>query len=247
MEPLRIGELARRTGLTVRTLHHYDAIGLLSPAGRSAAGYRLYGRREVRRLVEIVALKRLGLSLDEIGECLARTGPGLRHTLALQAERLRQQIELDRQLLARLEALLHRLDTPGAELPAAELTQIVEMMTMHEQYYTPEQRQQLARRRDELGEAGMRRAEAEWRQLFASFRSAMERGDDPASEPVAELARRAAALIGQFTGGDPGIARSLSNMYEKEGADAVLEPHGFDSDPALFDYMRRASEALRER
>ncbi|HSL84954.1 MAG TPA: MerR family DNA-binding transcriptional regulator, partial [Thermoanaerobaculia bacterium] len=54
MELLRVGELARRTGLTVRTLHHYDEIGLLRPARRSAtvsgAGYRLYGPAEVERL-----------------------------------------------------------------------------------------------------------------------------------------------------------------------------------------------------
>jgi hypothetical protein len=47
---LKIGELARRTGLTVRTLHHYDAIGLLKPSARSDAGYRLYGRNDVARL-----------------------------------------------------------------------------------------------------------------------------------------------------------------------------------------------------
>jgi DNA-binding transcriptional MerR regulator len=52
----KIGELARATGLTVRTLHHYDAVGLLPPSERSEAGYRLYTRTDVERLYEIVAL-----------------------------------------------------------------------------------------------------------------------------------------------------------------------------------------------
>lgn len=46
---LKVGELARRSGLTVRTLHHYDSIGLLKPSGRSDAGYRLYNRDDVAR------------------------------------------------------------------------------------------------------------------------------------------------------------------------------------------------------
>src|SRR4029079_11487652 len=66
----RIGEVAAATGLTVRTLHHYDEIGLLRPAERSGAGYRLYADDDVRRLYRIVAFRRLGLSLDEIGALL---------------------------------------------------------------------------------------------------------------------------------------------------------------------------------
>jgi DNA-binding transcriptional MerR regulator len=47
---LKVGDLARRTGLTVRTLHHYDEVGLLKPSGRSDAGYRLYSQADVQRL-----------------------------------------------------------------------------------------------------------------------------------------------------------------------------------------------------
>jgi MerR family transcriptional regulator, thiopeptide resistance regulator len=70
----RIGEVAAATGLTVRTLHHYDEIGLLAPAGRTEAGYRLYSGDDVRRLYRIVAFRRLGLALTEIGALLDRDG-----------------------------------------------------------------------------------------------------------------------------------------------------------------------------
>ena len=56
-EALKVGELARRTGLTVRTLHHYDAIGLLRPSERSESGYRLYGDADMRRLYRIIAMR----------------------------------------------------------------------------------------------------------------------------------------------------------------------------------------------
>lgn len=61
----RIQEFATRTGVTVRTLHHYDRLGLLTPTGRSKAGYRLYGEPDAARLEPIVVLKHLGLSLDD--------------------------------------------------------------------------------------------------------------------------------------------------------------------------------------
>ena len=66
----KIGELARRTGLTVRTLHHYDEIGLLSPAERSDGGHRVYDEADVQRLYRIVSLRSLGFPLDAIAQAL---------------------------------------------------------------------------------------------------------------------------------------------------------------------------------
>src|SRR3990167_6381584 len=76
---LKVGDLARRTGLTVRTLHHYDEIGLLKPSGRSESGYRLYSRADVARLHGIQALRHLGLPLADIAAMLDGSGtpPGL--------------------------------------------------------------------------------------------------------------------------------------------------------------------------
>lgn len=67
---LRIGEVAERLGLTTRTLRHYEDLGLLRPSERSSSGYRLYDASSIARLRRIDALKRLGLSLDEIAEVI---------------------------------------------------------------------------------------------------------------------------------------------------------------------------------
>ena len=69
---LSVGALATATGLTVRTLHHWDAIGLLVPSERTGAGHRRYTDDDVRRLYRIVALRSLGLSLDAVAEALDR-------------------------------------------------------------------------------------------------------------------------------------------------------------------------------
>jgi MerR HTH family regulatory protein len=66
----KVGELAGRTGLSVRALHHYEEIGLLVPSGRTRAGHRLYAEAEVLRLQQIVSLRALGFSLAEIRGCL---------------------------------------------------------------------------------------------------------------------------------------------------------------------------------
>jgi DNA-binding transcriptional MerR regulator len=70
----RVGELAKATGLSVRSLHHYDAIGLLQPTRRSSAGHRLYSEADVRRLHRVLALRGFGLSLTEVGQVLAGEG-----------------------------------------------------------------------------------------------------------------------------------------------------------------------------
>jgi DNA-binding transcriptional MerR regulator len=67
---LRVGELAERAGVSVRTLHHYEAIGLLVPSARTDAGHRRYARSDIARLARIRALTALGFSLDEVRVCL---------------------------------------------------------------------------------------------------------------------------------------------------------------------------------
>lgn len=63
---MRIGELAERAGVSRRTIHYYEGLGLLKPAERDGAGYRYFDETAYRRLKKIAALKRLGLSLEEI-------------------------------------------------------------------------------------------------------------------------------------------------------------------------------------
>src|SRR5215203_936261 len=68
--PYKVGELARQAGVSVRTLHHYEDIGLLVPGERTDSGHRLYDAHDVERLARILALVGLGLSLDEVRRSL---------------------------------------------------------------------------------------------------------------------------------------------------------------------------------
>src|SRR4029078_12020080 len=112
-EALQVGELAKRTGLTVRTLHHYDEIGLLKPSSHSDSGYRLYTAADVARLQQVMSLRQLGFSLDEVRDCLGRPRLAPLEVIGLHVARLREQIELQRKLCARLEALAAHMRSAG--------------------------------------------------------------------------------------------------------------------------------------
>jgi len=102
---LRVGEVARRTGLTVRTLHHYDELGLLVPSGRSAGDYRLYSDADLRRLLAIQHLKSLGLSLDDIAAALDDPGFDARDAVERHIAAVEARLAAERELLERLKAL----------------------------------------------------------------------------------------------------------------------------------------------
>ena len=109
-DPWTVGEVAELTRVSVRTLHHYDAVGLLSPSARSEAGYRLYTPADVARLWRILTFRELGFSLADIGKLLGSSPEAEREALGLQAALLREQ-------LARTQA---QLDTVTSLLGAAE-------------------------------------------------------------------------------------------------------------------------------
>jgi MerR family transcriptional regulator, thiopeptide resistance regulator len=229
----KIGELARRTGLTVRTLHHYDDIGLLSPADRSEGGHRVYGEADVRRLYRIVSLRSLGLPLEAIGAALDEDGFDARAAVPAHLARLEAQMEQQRLLQDRLQRLLERLDTE-------DFLTTIEELTMHQRYYTPEQLDQLERRRQTIGEEAIREVEREWAEIFATLRAELDAGTDPADPKLRPLAERGRELVAMFTGGDPGITSALKEMWAKEDPDQVS--HGM-VDAELWDYYGKVQAA----
>jgi DNA-binding transcriptional MerR regulator len=233
--PWKVGELARQTGLSVRTLHYYDEIGLLSPSARTASGHRLYTTGDIARLQQIRSLRQLGFSLEEIGEWLRRPGYSPLGVIELHLERLREQIAQQQRLCRCLEMIGARFSA-AEEVSVAELTTTIEVMIMFEKYYSPEQMEKIKERGREAGEERIRQVEGEWPQLIAQVRAEMERGTPPGDPRVQELARRWTGLVREFTGDDPAIAKSLATMYQQEPP--VRERSGIDM--KLFEYINQA-------
>ncbi|AKT40158.1 MerR family transcriptional regulator [Chondromyces crocatus] len=238
----KVGELAKRTGISVRTLHHYDEIGLFSPSHRSRAGHRLYGPEDLLRLQQILSLRQLGLSLEEIGDTLKRRGTSAAQVVADHLVRVRDRIQHLSRLAVRLESLATALERQEAVSPD-DLLKTMEAMIMFEKYYSEEQLQKLAARREALGDDVIRETEAEWPKLIAAVRAEMEKGTEPAHPEVQKLAARWKELIERFTGGDPGIRASLQKMYENEPS--VAEKNHMD--PAMMKFIGDAWAAAAQR
>ncbi len=210
-----VQEFARRVGVTVRALHHYDRIGLLRPRRNRPAGYRLYGREELLRLEQIVVLKSLGLKLSEIREILQHPGSValvLRRQRRLLSER---RAQLDRALaaIAAAEAALQPGRLPGWEM----LQKIVKEIAMQnesnwtEKYYSPEARAAIARRRAAWSPELQAEVSRQWAELFADIEAAL--GEDPAGAKAQALAARWSKLVAGFTGGNPAIQQGLNAMW----------------------------------
>jgi DNA-binding transcriptional MerR regulator len=236
MRTWKVGELAKQTGLTVRTLHHYDEIGLLSPSHRTAAGHRLYVEDDVARLQQVASLRNLGFPLEEIRDVLNEKRMSPLQVVQIHADRLREQVRSQQRLVERLDALAEGLRM-AETVSADQLIQTIEEITMFEKYYTPEQMDYLAQRREQVGEARIKEVEAEWPRLMDEVRAEMERGTDPCDPRVQEMARRWKGLVEEFTGGNEGIRQSLGNLYQNEGT-----VHGMDVAcmRPLMEYVGRA-------
>jgi len=98
-----VGAVAELAGVSVRSLHHYDRIGLLTPSGRNAAGYRVYSLPDLRRLQQILYYRALGFTLQDIARILADPGQDARAHLRRQHRLLREQISRRQDMLAAIE------------------------------------------------------------------------------------------------------------------------------------------------
>jgi DNA-binding transcriptional MerR regulator len=245
-KPLQVGELARRTGLTIRALHHYHEIGLLKPSLHTEGGYRLYAAADIARLQQILSLRQLGFSLDEIRDCLDRPDFAPLEVIRRHLARTREQIELQHKLSERLEAIAAHFRM-AEEVSADEFLQAIEAMMMTEKYFTPEQQELIKSRREAVGEEILRQKQEDWAELIAAVRAEMEAGTDPADAKVQGLAIRWQEMVRETTGGDTEIEQSLKRLWDEQG-DALAAQFGSQYDPRpVFGYITTVIQALKAR
>ena len=241
---MRVGDLAKESGVSVRTLHHYHEIGLLVPTRHNPGGHRIYSTADLLRLQQIRSLRQIGLSLAEIREFLETPEGSALQVLEQNLARARDDLAAQEGLCQRLEDLLTPL-RKRAEPSAQSVLDALAATARADRYFSAEQRDLLRERRAVTDPERIRAVEGEWDELFDQFADALRRGHAPDSDPVQALAVRAQALVLEFTGGDAGLLRSLGEMYRKEGAETVLGAHGMAVDPDVFAFMSEAMRRLR--
>lgn len=212
----KVQEFAKRTGVTVRALHHYDRLGLLKPTGYTEGGYRLYSEADFLRLQQIVTLKFIGLSLNQIKSLFNRKEFDLLKMLQLQRKAIeykRNQLSFTIAAIESAEELV-RLDKVPSEETFTKIIEVINMYNNREwlkNYYSDEQLDKLAARYSpEL----QKEAENQWAALIKDVEQAL--GEDPTSQKAQLLAKRWTALIESFTMGDAGVTESLKKLYEEK-------------------------------
>jgi MerR family transcriptional regulator, thiopeptide resistance regulator len=251
----RVGEVAALTGVSVRTLHHYDRIGLLRPADHSEGGHRLYGEDDLIRLQQVLTLRYLGFRLARVKELLGRPEFDVLASMRIQRQVVQSRIAELHQIDTALAGLIDERLTTGAfpwdlavratAAVQSGLTRQETAMSNVERYYTPEQMQQFAQLREQIPAGEITAIEQGWRELLTRVRAARDTGLDPASAEARALLERWTDLLTtqqRMFSAAPGLWEAIGENYRKGNFDAVEGAPTAD-DFAFIERVRAAGGA----
>ena len=236
-----VGDLARRSGTTVRALHHYEKLSLLIPSGRSEAGYRLYADADVQVLHRILAYQQMGVALKDIEPLLGPDAPPLAELLARQITQAEVELKRQQDLLAMLKRVQARAAAGGPEL-TDYLLKLMAARRSYERWFSPDELQRMKAAQDAMGEEGMARFRDETQQLLALMREQMERGADPVGAEVRTLALRWVELTRGMPD-DEELRRKGREMLAAQPE--LLQGSGFTT--KLLEFLDRAVGAAKGR
>lgn len=191
-----VGEVSALTRVSIRTLHHYDHLGLLQPTERSEASYRLYTPCDLTRLWRILTYRELGFSLGQIATLLEADPAAQKQALTLQAALLREQLRGLEQKLQAVTSLFHTEENP---MTTQDIRQIFDQFD-HSQYEEEvkkrwgdtEAYRQSAERMKGYSPADLERMKTEGAEIHARYTALLDVGtpaDSPEAAAVAEAQR----------------------------------------------------------
>ena len=241
----RIREFSDLSGVTVRTLHYYDRLGLLTPP-RTQTGYRIYGEKDLETLEQIVALKFIGLPLDKIKSLLRRKPVDLFAALRAQRTLLEQRktlLERVIRAIGQAEKTLH----VGREADSTvfrHIIEVIEMQNNSEEW--KKQYEALVQTNFERLPSMSLDARTRLREQFAGLFKEVERaiGEDPASPHAQQLADRCVELLRTLTVTGPPNPRLLkiAAAYLSQGewlTDAMPSEPPFGGKP-VWEFISKA-------
>lgn len=243
-------DTAQRLGVTVRALRVYERHGLIRP-GRTAAGWRVYGPEEHQRLHEVLALKRLGLTLSQIAGLLKGRSIDLDRILALQEEELalrKRHVDRALTLVRRARSRLAR----GEALPTDDLIELTKETVMSDFKPGPEFQALVDKHVDldrvkqvhpgEWTPEDQARTSAQWAELIAEAERLKD--GDPGSPEALDLARRWSAQVALFTKGDAQLCAQVGGMY-REGFASPQTAQQMPFSGEVWAFMGEAQKRLK--
>ncbi|GAA0366135.1 MerR family transcriptional regulator [Bacillus horti] len=233
----KVGELADLTGLSIRTLRYYDQIGLFTPSKYTDAGHRRYTHNDLEKLHQILVLKQMGLSLDNIQELIKRDKKqSVMDVIETQMKRVQSEIEEQEHLLRQLKSIKNEL-SHNKVVSVKELTSLFELMKLNRsKYFTEEQLDELKAFYESLEKDAMGDFEKEFTQLLFQLRENKDQGIPPSHPTVKELALRWKKITYSTLEGNPELIKSVEAFYA-ENPDVAMG-QGIDAD--LYAYIQKA-------
>lgn len=226
---IQAGELARRAGITVRTLHHYEHIGLLTPSSRSAAGYRLYNLADVKRLHMIQVLAKAGMTLAAIKDYLARETRPLHILLDEQISLLDAQMRTIQTLRQQLLMLKRGMES-GSEPDLESWLLTLELTNMYNRWFSAEEL------RDLPFAAHDEERSLVWANMVAEAKALMAQGCPVDDEKAMDLATRWMTRLEEDTARRPEFLTRLNEMHLVEPQ--MREQTGIDD--ATINFITRS-------
>jgi DNA-binding transcriptional MerR regulator len=242
-----IKDFADLTKVTVRTLHYYDQIGLLKPSFQKANGYRVYTDADLLKLQQIVTLKFMGFSLDEIRELLDRKGYEVVKSLKIQAGAVRDEIERLRQASRAIGQVLAMLEGQG-RINRRKLIEIMEVIQMgedvkktwHEKFFTEAELKQFQEVGKEYTPEKMAAYQRRWAELIDEVKRNLDA--DPTGKVAQSLAKRWKDLLDEAYGGHPQLKARIRQAYT---SGAIPDDHRMFGEE-VWAFIKKAQAAAKK-
>jgi DNA-binding transcriptional MerR regulator len=242
----RVTEFARLTKVTVRALHYYDQIGPLAPSGRTPSRYRVYTDKDLFRLQQIVTLKFLGLSLDQIKKALSRPWPTVIRSMRLQAEAVEKEIERLKRAAQTLRET-SRMAEAGGPLDWKKLIKVMEDIQMTEdakktwaKHYSEADMKEFEEIGKKYTPEMMEAYQKKWTALIDEVKANLH--TDPAGPVAQTLAKRWKTLLEEGYGGHEGLQKKISAAYQSEWKAGNTGGSAMPFGPEIWEFIHKAME-----
>jgi len=241
-EYMKIGDLAKMVGVTVRTLHHYHQIGLLIPGHVTEGGHRLYDEEDLKKLYHILALKDFGFSLEEIRDLMHSVSANPLYLIDFQLKKATEMLQWQQKLcdsLKEVQRMLRAHQSPSV----SDLVEIVVMMQMNTRFYlTDEQIAQIKEVYRSIPAEEERDIKEGWRSFISRLEKCRSHNlpvDDPEVKALASYWQR---FVKTVTGNDPDIMDAVFTFHaDRAGNKQNVLQYGLT--PELFQYLQRAMQS----
>lgn len=239
-----IGQLSKKTSVTIRTLDYYDEIKLLKPSSSTEGGHRLYNENDVLRLQQILALKYMGFSLEQIKEKLDEPETTWEQSLGQQLDMVQQQQKQLQTLEQALNGVLHSIQFEE-EIKWPLVFEIIQLFqrdqdvvkSLYENYLNEKEQKtvmnlQAERDRDDI---------QEWAHIIRDVRSVLN--EDPGSEKVQRLAEQWMKKVHDMFGDNHLLKEKMWKVIRDQSGEVAFYP----MDEEIVQFMERAVGIMYER